>query len=186
MGKYGRTTAKKSSGLSNHSQRMDAQEKIALIISDMGKLFQAHNGLAQDTQSNMDAINNRLNDISVVIQAMATIVGTDKVNDEARKIRIEMSEKGIVATDANIAKAVTDGSLKVTDTVTETCLLVVTATKPDGTQKYPRKSYLEFGGMAPELQAIAKDKKAGDSFEAPNGAGTITILEVYENVVKNI
>jgi len=183
MNKFDRTIGKKNDGLGNNKNRQDIAAKVAMLLGDFQKLAKGHNDLARFVQQEIDTAGNRLDDISVVLQAIATVVGTDKVNEAAKAIRIEMSEKDVASQDSNIANAVKEGKLKVIDTVTESCLLITTIVRPDGTQVYPRKSAVAFASLKPEIQALAKDKKVGDKFDLPTaGSGTMTILEIYEDV----
>lgn len=180
--KFSRTIGKKNDGLGNNQSRQKAQQDILALAQDVIKLQQAHNALAQVAQKELNNIGDRLDDIAVICQALATVVGIEKVNDVAKNIRIEMSEKDVAAQEANVAKALTEGKIKAVDAVTENCLLVTTIVRADGSQVYPRKSFVAFGSLKPEIQAIAKDKKVGDKFELPTGAGIMTVLEIYEDV----
>lgn len=173
---------KKSDGLGNNKKRQEAIGAIGALAGDLQKLTNAHNALAKIIQKEIDGTSDRLDDISIVLQALSTIVGIEKVNEAAKNIRIEISEKDIQAQEQAVAGELQKGTLKKIEAVTETCLVVTTVVRADGSQVYPRKSYLPLKSFKPEIQAILKDKKIGDKFELPTGAGTMEVLEIYEEV----
>ena len=173
--KLSKQMSKTNDGLSNNKARKGAME-------DIQKLVQAHNSLARITQDSLDKIENRLDDMSVIFQAISNIVGVDAVKEESKKIRIALIEAEVAQQQQNVDNAVKDGKLVAVEVITENSLVVTEATKPDGTPAYPSKNIFLFGQYNPEIQAILRDKKVGDSTEIPGVGGMLTVKAIYEEV----
>ena len=182
MSKLGKSLSKKNDGLTNNGARQKAMELIQSLIQDLKNLTDAHNALANATQKEIDGIGDRLDDVSIILQSISTLLGVEKVNEEAKKIRIDLSEKDVAAQEKKVEEVLSKGQLKTIEAVTESSLVVSTVKRADGTQVYPRKSYLPFTTFKPEIQAIVKDKKVNEKVELPDGSGIMEILEIYEEV----
>lgn len=182
MSKLSKSLNKKNDGLGNNNKRKEAFELIQALVKDLKNLTNGHNALAAATQREVDSVGERLDDLSIILQAISTILGVEKVNEEAKKIRIDMSEKDVQAQEQKVQEVLEKGELKKLEEVTDKCLVVSTVKRADGTQVYPRKSYLPFKAFKPEIQAIVKDKKIGDKFDLPDGSGVMEVLELYEEV----
>jgi hypothetical protein len=167
--------SKKTDGLSNNKIRQTLKE-------DLHKAIEAHNALARITQNNVEEISDRLADISIIQQALAQLVGIEKVNEAAKAIRIKLLEEEVARQSESVAKGVEEKKLLKTDTITEDSLVVTSVTKTNGEPMHPSKNYLPFGYYKPEVKALLKDKKVGDKIELPTGGSTIEVLEVYIEV----
>jgi hypothetical protein len=166
---------KKTDGLTNNKIR-------ETIATKLDNTIDAHNALARIVQKNQDDLDERLNNISIVQRAIAELVGTEKVNEAAKKIRVKLLEDEAAVQGDNVAKGVESGDLAKTETVEEGTLVVTTIKQADGTQMYPSKNYLPYGYYKPEVQAIISGRKIGDVLPLPGNGGTIEILELYVEV----
>jgi hypothetical protein len=177
--KLSKSLNKGTDGLGNNKLREGA-------VAAIKQLTEHHNNLAKATQEGLNsleaAITERLNDNSIVLQAISQIVGFEKVNEAAKAIRIKLLEDEAAEQGKNVTKALEEGKLKVVETADETCLVVTTVKKADGSLMYPSKSYLPFGFYKPEVQAVLRGKKVGEVTQLPTDGGTIEILEIYVEV----
>ena len=173
--KLGKQLNKANDGLGNNKKREG-------IKDDIQKVIEAHNSLAKITQTNIDQIQTRIDDVSVVLQAIAQILGVEKVAEGSKQIRIKLLEDESAEQGENVAKALEEGKLSKAELVDEKCMVITSVKKSDGSPMYPSKSYLPFSFYKPEVQAVLKGKKVGDVMELPTDGGTIEILEIYVEV----
>ena len=87
--KLSKSLNKGTDGLGNNKLREGA-------VAAIKQLTEHHNNLAKATQEGLNsleaAITERLNDNSIVLQAISQIVGLEKVNEAAKTIRIKLLE----------------------------------------------------------------------------------------------
>ena len=169
---------KSNDGLSNNQKRQEIKDIVVRIAK-------AHNELASIVDKKTQDINDRLDDNSIVMQAIAQILGVEKVAETAKTVRIKIVEDEARQQGENVAKGFAEGKLAKVDKVSENTLVVTTVKKPDGTVMYPTKSYLPFGFYKPEVQAVLRDKKVGDVMQLPTDSGNIEILDIYIEVQKS-
>jgi hypothetical protein len=178
-----RPSKKLSKQLSKGQDGLGNNKKRGLITEDLQKLVEAHNNLATVSQKELDGIGKRLDDMTVTLQAIANVVGMDKVREESKKIRIQLLEDESAEMGKNVEKAYGEGKLMKIFEVTDKCLVVASIFNPDGTQTHPFKNYLTFATIKPEVQALLLGKKIGETLQLPTESGTIQILESYEECV---
>jgi hypothetical protein len=164
---------KKTPELSNHQKRLS-------ILDDIKRLTDAHNGLAQFVQRENDKFDERLDDVSVVLKAIATIIGEEKVADAARAIRIETSEKNVANQEAALQKQIDGGKIASVETVTPGLLVVTSIKRPDGTLFYPTKNFLPLEQYHQDVQPLLIGKKVGDIIEFNNNS--VEVLGIYGEV----
>jgi hypothetical protein len=170
--KLSKQLSKKQDGLGNNKARQGLADQLQEVINK-------HNQLAQIMRNSFDEMTERLNDASIVQQAIAQVVGIEKVNENAKGIRIKLLEDEATQQGKNVAKGVEDGTLLNAETVTEGSLVVTSVKKADGSPMYPSKSYLPFGYYKPEVQAVIRDKKVGDIVTLPMDGSIMEVLEIY-------
>ena len=170
--KMSKQFSKGQDGMSNSKKRQQAIGAIKQVVEH-------HNMLAKIVDDGFKDIASRIEDISVVLQAISQVVGLDKVNEKAKEIRIQLLENESAEQGKNVEKAVAEGRLVVTETATENTLVVTTVKKADGSPMYPSKSYLPFAQLKPEVQAVLRDKKVGAVETLPTDGGTIELLAIY-------
>jgi hypothetical protein len=163
---------KGNDGLGNNKKR-------AAVVSQVSEIIDAHNQLGNIVKNLRDDINERLNNLSIVQRAITEIIGSEKVAEVSRNIRIKMLEDDAAEVGKSLAKAIEEGKLVKTEAVQEETLVVSTIKASDGSQLYPTKNYLSFEMHKPEVQAAIRGKKAGDVLTLPTDGGTIEILDVY-------
>jgi hypothetical protein len=160
-------------GLGNNKKR-------ALIAGDIQKIVDAHNALANVIQKELDSVGKRLDDMTITFQAIANVIGVDKIKEESKKIRIQLLEDESAETGKNVEKAYSEGKLAKIFEVTDKSLVVAAIFNADGTQTHPYKNYLTFATIKPEVQALILGKKIGETLQLPTESGKIQILELYE------
>lgn len=173
---------KKEPELSNHKKRQIITEQIQAIAGDIQELVQAHNRLAQVVQAENDKFDERMDDISVTLRAIATIVGEEKVAEAAKAIRIDYAERTVANQEAALKKQLEEGNIANIETVTPGLLVVTTIKKADGTLFYPTKNFLPLEQYHNDLQPLLIGKKVGDIIEF-NG-NTVEVLGIYGEVAK--
>jgi hypothetical protein len=175
---------KKSDGMGNNKTRADALDRIAVVEQQVIDVVNSHNDLAKATHANVVEINNRLDDIYIILQAISQMVGVDKVNEKSKEIRIAVVENEAKENEAAVAKALADGTLVKAETVTAESLVVMSIKKLDGSVTYPTKTFVTYAGIKPELQSLVLGKKVGETVVIPENNNTLEILDIYVEVVK--
>jgi hypothetical protein len=185
---------KGTDGLSNNKKRNEAITAIGQLAKALQELQHAQSKLAGLTQTAVQGIEERVENSSIVIQAILNTIEEDyevkpgqprnplneKVAENAKKIRIKLVEDESAQQGEAVLKALAEGTLIKEETAKENTLLVTTIKKGDGSQTYPTKNYTPFASLKPEIQAAAKDKKVGDIIELPTeGGGTMEIIGIY-------
>lgn len=170
--KLNKRLSKNRDGLSNNKAR-------ATLADDLRKTIDAHNQLAKIAQSSLEEVTERLNDCSIVQQALAQIVGVEKVSEASKAIRIQILEAEVTKQGGTLDKAIAEGTLAKAETVTERTLVVTSVKKADGSPLYPSKSYLPFQYYKPEVQAVLLGTKAGDVVTLPLDGAIMEVIGVY-------
>jgi hypothetical protein len=163
-------------GLGNNKKR-------TLIAGDIEKIVNAHNALANAVQKELDGVGKRMDDMAITFQAIANIIGVDKVKEESKTIRIQLLEDESAEMGKNVEKAYSEGKLIKLFEVTNKSLVVAAIFNATGEQTHPHKSYLTFSTIKPEVQALILGKKIGETLQLPTESGTIQILEIYEECI---
>lgn len=175
---------KKNDGMSNNKTRATAIQQLTAIQQQLSNVTQSHNNLAKLTHSNVLEINQRLDDVSIVLQALSQIVGIEQVNEKSKAIRIKLVEDEAKGNADSVQKAFEAGTLAKAELVTPESLIVMSIKKEDGSPTYPTKSYMAYTALKPEVQALVNGKKVGEIVTIPENNNTVEILDIYVEVVK--
>jgi len=171
---------KKTPGLTNHKQR-------TRIEAQLSELVENHNKLAMATQQIYEAVRQDINNVVLKIQAIARVVGDDKVNAEVQKIVIENHEKDVAANTKIVEEGLADGQLVVKDVIEKDsdCLIVGSITDKDGVVVHPTKTYVRLSQYKPEFTELLLGKTVGDTLTLEDGS-TLKVLELYTQVAKPV
>jgi len=175
---------KKNDGMSNNKTRATAIQQLTAIQQQLSNVTKSHNNLAKLTHSNVLEINQRLDDVSIVLQALSQIVGIEQVNEKSKAIRIKLVEDEAKGNADSVQKAFEAGTLAKAELVTPESLIVMSIKKEDGSPTYPTKSYMAYTALKPEVQALVNGKKVGEIVTIPENNNTVEILDIYVEVVK--
>lgn len=171
--------SKQTDGLGNNKKREMAINAISELGAALNKLRENHNTLVRISNTSAQKTQDQIDDIAIVLSALTKIVGKEKVEEEARAIRIGVLEKGAKEDKTAIDNALTEGKLAKTDSVAENTLVGISSKNKDGGVMYPSVTYAQFEILKPEVQAILKGKAVGDTVIDPSNGNTMEVVEIY-------
>ncbi len=153
----------------------------------------------QHLDANLRNVAQEFNNTDSVVEALVELMGPQAVGEKMLEIKHRKMEQKADGHQAAFDKAVEEGKLLKVESSQKTDIIIVSQqANAAGEVLYPTRVFLPIGGYTPETQALfgfadgkfTAEVKEGAKYEMPGLKegdpirGTITVLAVYEPVVK--
>lgn len=194
MTKDSKKLNKNTDGLGNNGKREDALKRIGQLEGAFAQLVPALQNSFKKAQDDAKGMSNSIDNLDRVVASLINVLGSelpdmtketllDLVTEDVKNNRIAQLEAQAEASAANIKVALAEGKLVIAKTVENAEDIVVTSqVSATGEALHPTKAYMKLKQFNPGLQELLKGKEAGATITLPTEGGTLTVLEIYNQV----
>ena len=201
MTKDSKKLNKKTDGLGNNSKREEAlyrigkaEEAIGQLQGAIAQLVPALQNSFKRAQDDASETAKNIENLDRVVASLVNVLGgklpdttkeglLELVTEDVKGNRIAQLEAQAEASAANVKVALAEGKLVVANTVENDDTIVVTSQVTEtGEALHPTKAYRQLKQFSPGLQELLKGKEAGATITLPTEGGTLTVLEIYNQV----
>lgn len=201
MTKDSKKLNKKTDGLGNNSKREEAlyrigkaEEAIGQLQGAIAQLVPALQNSFKRAQDDASETAKNIENLDRVVASLVNVLGgklpdttkeglLELVTEDVKGNRIAQLEAQAEASAANVKVALAEGKLVVANTVENDDTIVVTSQVTEtGEALHPTKAYMQLKQFSPGLQELLKGKEAGATITLPTEGGTLTVLEIYNQV----
>ena len=201
MTKDSKKLNKKTDGLGNNSKREEAlyrigkaEEAIGQLQGAIAQLVPALQNSFKRAQDDASETAKNIENLDRVVASLVNVLGgklpdttkeglLELVTEDVKGNRIAQLEARAEASAANVKVALAEGKLVVANTVENDDTIVVTSQVTEtGEALHPTKAYMQLKQFSPGLQELLKGKEAGATITLPTEGGTLTVLEIYNQV----
>jgi len=159
----------------------NAMERLDALDTSVDDIQQAVQKLAMAASQALNQVNNSLGETRETLDAVIGLVGLEAVKAAIEGSRLERMTTAAEKARTAISEAVTAGTLKAGEKVTEGCLLVGRETRADGTEIPPGYASVHFEQIEEGYRKELLGQGVGGGVATKEG-GRFEIISIYENV----
>lgn len=162
--------------LSQKNATKGALDRIAALEDSLPRIMQAMDQV-------LNQLNNRLDALEQVSEAVASHVGTEQVAATIVELRAKKAQDAADANAKSLAEAVEKGTVKLVDMVSEKALVVGRELDKDGNKVGSDPIQINYQQIKPAFQEQLLGQAVGYKLTT-EAEGTFEVLAIYEAVEK--
>ena len=168
-------------------KKFEKKQEQNQALDNIQALIKGYNDLLGTTNKIIQGLQN----VEVMVEAVAELLGADKVAEKIKEINVTKLEANVAQADINFAESVSNGLLEQLEVLEGTedslkqTVVCVSVKDENGELKHPSKVYMEYSRFKDDLKPLMLGKKVGESFESPEKS-TFTIIGIYRATEKAV